>query len=123
MIRRIEIGRAFVEAALKRDQANESLDKANQLLRDALALPPLPVQKKGPVVGCVRASEWSKRLDAGFHNPVARWIIQHLETSGHDVRRLDDPALTREIRAVTKFRKRVYVPKGGIPLLSSKQLF
>ena len=24
---------------------------------------------------------------------------------------------------ITKFRKRVYVPKGGIPFLSSKQLF
>ena len=37
--------------------------------------------------------------------------------------RLDDSRLCGEIRVVTKFRKRVYVPKKGIPLLSSKQLF
>jgi len=35
---------------------------------------------------------------------------------------LSDPRVTHEIRAITKFRKRVYVPTGGIPMLSSKQL-
>ena len=46
-----------------------------------------------------------------------------MHASGLPVLPLSDARLTQAINAVTKFRKRVYVPKGGIPLLSSKQLF
>ncbi|MGZ8159762.1 MAG: restriction endonuclease subunit S [Methylobacter sp.] len=122
-IRRIEIGRAFVEAAKKRDEANVLLDAADKALGDALKLPPLPKPSGGPMVSTVRASQWGKRLDAAFHNPTARWVVEQLERNGIELVLLGDESLTSAIRAVTKFRKRVYVPKGGIPLLSSKQLF
>jgi type I restriction enzyme S subunit len=36
---------------------------------------------------------------------------------------LGDPEICKEVRAVTKFCKRIYVPHGGITLLGSKQLF
>ncbi|NWG31660.1 MAG: restriction endonuclease subunit S [Rhodocyclaceae bacterium] len=122
-IRRIAIGRAFVDAALKRDAANDQLDAADARLRAALKLPPLPALNHGPVVGTIRAADWAGRLDASFHNPTARWVEQQLRASGLPVLPLSDARLTQAINAVTKFRKRVYVPKGGIPLLSSKQLF
>lgn len=122
-IRRIAIGRAFVEAALKRDEANNKLDKADAQLRIALKLPPLPIPTNGPITSTVRASQWDKRLDAAFHNPTARWIENQLHACGLPVLPLGDATLTKAVKAVTKFRKRVYVPKGGIPLLSSKQLF
>lgn len=122
-IRRIAIGRAFVDAALKRDEANDKLDAADAQLRAAMKLPPLPLPDKGPVVSTIRAADWSGRLDASFHNPTARWVEQQLQSSGVPVLPLADERLTKAINAVTKFRKRVYVPKGGIPLLSSKQLF
>lgn len=122
-IRCIDIGRAFVDAAKRRDEANDLLDAADALLREGLKLPPLPKSKRGPVVGTIRASQWGKRLDAAFHSPIARWVETELKRIGFDLIPLSDPRLTKEIRAVTKFRKRVYVPKGGIPLLSSKQLF
>jgi type I restriction enzyme S subunit len=120
---RVSIGRAFVNAVLKRDEANEKLDEAGVRFCKALGLPPLPIQRGGPIVSTVRASEWSGRLDASYHNPNARWLEHHLERSGLPVVRLRSERLTTAIRAVTKFRKRVYVPHGGIPLLSSKQLF
>lgn len=122
-IRRIAIGRAFVDAALKRDEANNKLDEANVLLCASLKLPPLPGPGKGPITSTVRAADWGTRLDASFHNPTARWVEKHLHASGLPVLSLSDKRLTKGINAVTKFRKRVYVPKGGIPLLSSKQLF
>lgn len=122
-IRRIAIGRAFVDAALKRDEANHKLDKADALLCTALKLPPLPVPANGPVIGTVRAADWGTRLDASHHNPTARWAEKQLSTASVQVLPLADKRLTTAINAVTKFRKRVYVPKGGIPLLSSKQLF
>lgn len=122
-IRRIAIGRAFVDAALKRDAANDKLDEADTQLRKALKMPPLSVSDKGPVVSKVRAANWAGRLDAAYHNPTALWVEKQLQDCGLPVLRLGDARLTRAINAVTKFRKRVYVPKGGIPLLSSKQLF
>lgn len=122
-IRRIAIGRAFVDAALKRDEANHKLDEADALLCASLKLPPLPVPAKGTVVSTVHASDWGKRLDAAFHNPTARWVEEQLRAGGFEVLALGDPRLTNAINGVTKFRKRVYVEKGGIPLLSSKQLF
>lgn len=122
-IRRIAIGRAFVDAALKRDDANNKLDEADIQLRTALKLPPLPSPTHGPVTSTVRAAQWGKRLDAAFHNPTARWVEDQLQASGFSVVPLGDKTLTSAIKAVTKFRKRIYVPKGGIPLLSSKQLF
>ena len=122
-IRRIAIGRAFVDAALKRDEANHKLDEADALLCASLKLPPLPVPAKGPVVSTVRAAKWGKRLDAAFHNPTVRWVENQLRTANVPILPLSDKQLTTSINAVTKFRKRVYVTKGGIPLLSSKQLF
>lgn len=46
-----------------------------------------------------------------------------MHASGLLVLPLADARLTKAINGVTKFRKRVYVEHGGIPLLSSKQLF
>lgn len=120
---RIAIGRAFVNAALKRDEANHKLDEADALLCSALKLPPLPVPAKGPVVNTVRAADWCTRLDASFHNPTAHWVEKQLRAAGVPIRPLSDKQLTTAINGVTKFRTRVYVPQGGIPLLSSKQLF
>lgn len=122
-ILRIAIGRAFVEAALKRDEANNKLDEADAQLRAALKLPPLRVSEKGPIVSLVRAADWGTRLDASFHNPTAHWVEKQLHASGLPVLPISDSRVTKAVNAVTKFRKRVYVPKGGIPLLSSKQLF
>ncbi|MFM0181776.1 hypothetical protein PQR52_25135 [Paraburkholderia aspalathi] len=122
-LRRTEIGRAFVGAVLKRDEANDKLDEAGVRFCQALGLPPLPVQQGGPIVSAVRASEWSGRLEASYHNPNARWLERHLRAIGLPVLPLHSERLTTAVRAVTKFRKRVYVPHGGIPLLSSKQLF
>lgn len=122
-ISRIAIGRAFVDAALKRDLANEKLDAADAQLCAALKLKPLPTFTEGPAISFVRAANWAGRLDASFHNPTARWVVQQLQASGIETLPLSSSRITKAINAVTKFRKRVYVPKGGIPLLSSKQLF
>lgn len=122
-IHRIAIGRAFVDAALKRDKANDKLDEADTKLRVALQLPLLPASTNGPVISTVQAAQWGKRLDAAFHSPTARWVEKELHACGLPVLPLRDSSLTQAIKAVTKFRKRVYVPTGGIPLLSSKQLF
>ncbi len=125
-IQRIEIGRAVVRAYELRDEANRLLDEADRLLHDRLRLPPLNTLltgHDGPISATIKASQLALRFEASFHDPVAMAAERLIQSRCIEVASLEDKRATSDIIAVTKFRKRVYVPKGGIPLLTSKQLF
>lgn len=125
-IQRIEIGRAVVRAYELRDEANRLVDEADRLLHDRLRLPPLNTLLTGhggPISATIKASQLALRFEASFHDPVAMAAERLIQSLGIEVATLEDKRVTAEIRPITKFRKRVYVKKGGIPLLSSKQLF
>lgn len=122
---RRQIGSQIVKAYELRDEANKLLDEADSKLHTLLNLPLLAdtcSEKPGPVIVRQRASKLSFRFDGSFHDPIAKAAEKLLRKSDCEIVQLNDPRVTREIRAITKFRKRVYVPKGGIPMLSSKQL-
>lgn len=122
---RAQIGSQIVKAYELRDEANKLLDEADFSLHNLLKLPPLSSvcpDKEGPVVVRQRASKLLFRFDGSFHDPIAKAAEKVLRKSDSEVVRLNDPRVTREIRPITKFRKRVYVPEGGIPMFSSKQL-
>jgi type I restriction enzyme S subunit len=120
-----EIGKRIVGAYEMRDAANSLLSEADANLHRMLDLPYLskiaPITE-GPVILKPRASTLAKRFEASFHDPIAQKAEKILAKSGYEITRLADRRVTKEIRAITKFRKRVYVPTGGIPMLSSKQL-
>ncbi|MDJ1169749.1 restriction endonuclease subunit S [Roseofilum sp. BLCC_M154] len=125
-LRRIAIGRLMCEAGQCRDEANRLLDEADKLLHERLNLPYLDTltpKSKGYVTSTVKASELAGRLEGSFHDPTALQAQQQLKELPVEVTTVGDERVTREVRAITKFRKRTYVDKGGIPLLSSKQLF
>jgi type I restriction enzyme S subunit len=71
----------------------------------------------------IKASQLMGRLEGSFHNPVAIAAEKQLGELSAEVTTVSDSRVTKEIRPITKFRKRTYVEKGGIPLLSSKQIF
>jgi type I restriction enzyme S subunit len=125
-IRRIAIGRLMCKAGELRDEANRLLDKADRLLHERLNLPYLnsiaPTGKSSSIAK-VKASQLLGRLEGSFHDPVAIAAEKQLSELSVEVTIVGDSRVTREIRPITKFRKIVYVEKGGIPLLSSKQLF
>lgn len=126
VIQRIGIGRAVKKAYELRDEANRLLDDADKRLHARLRLPPLVTlvtHAEGPICNIVRASQLALRFEASFHDPQAEAAERLLNTLDIETTTLEDKRITAEIRPITKFRKRVYVPKGGIPLLSSKQLF
>lgn len=123
-IRRAEIGRKIIQAYEWRDEANALLDEADTLIHKRLDLPKLPsLAAEDPAVREIRASTLDGRFEASFHGPRVAEAESRLAASGLELKRLGDSDVSAEIRAVTKFRKRVYVETGGIPLLSSKQLF
>lgn len=125
-IRRIEIGRQMCKAGELRDEANRLLDEADRLLHERLNLPYLnsiASDHEQSSTTTIKASQWMGRLEGSFHDPVALAAEKQLRDLSVEVTTVDDARVTREVRAITKFRKRVYVEKGGIPLLSSKQIF
>ena len=122
-IRRIAVGRLMCEASDLRDQANDLLAEADRLLHDTLRLPPIEEGSSGPVTSSVRASDLRRRLDASFHAPVAIQAEKNVAALAGELATLGDERVTKEIRPITKFRKRVYVQRGGIPLVSTRQLF
>ncbi len=119
-----EIGDAMCAAARLRDQANELIDQADVLLHTLLGLTPLS-ELKAATGRCaeVSASSLHQRLEASYHNAAAYAALERLSSSGIKITTLSDRQILKEIRPITKFRKRVYVPTGGIPLYGGKQLF
>lgn len=125
-IRRIAIGRLMCKAGELRDEANRLLDEADRLLHDRLNLPYLNAiapKGKNSTISKIKASQLKGRLEGGFHNPVAIAAEKQLHDLGIEITNVGDSRVTSEVRAITKFRTRTYVEKGGIPMLSSKQLF
>lgn len=125
-IRRIAIGRLMCKAGELRDEANQLLDQADRLLHERLNLPYLKniaPDKESYTIAKIKASELMGRLEGSFHDPIARAAEKQLKKLSVEVTTVGNPRVTKEVRAITRFRKRTYVEKGGIPLLSSKQLF
>lgn len=126
-VKQANIGQLFVDACLARDEANDLLDKADKLIHERLGLPPLSTiehhKKSSSLINTVKASDLFWRFEASYHTPLVASTLAALKKAKVNTTRLDDKSLTKEVRAITKFRKRVYVEEGGIPLLSSKQLF
>lgn len=125
-LRRIAIGRLMCEAGKLRDEANCLLDEADRLLHAHLNLPyldSLTSSNSGCLTSRVKASQLVGRLEASFHDPVTIKAEEKLRQVPVEITTIGDQRVTKEIRAITKFRERTYVPRGGIPMLSSKQLF
>jgi type I restriction enzyme, S subunit len=125
-IRRIAIGRLMCKAGELRDEANRLLDEADRLLHERLNLPYLKSiapNSNGSAIAKIKASQLMGRLEGSFHDPMAIAAEKQLAELSVEVTTVGDSRITKEVRPITKFRKRTYVEKGGIPLLSSKQLF
>ncbi len=125
-IRRIAIGRLMCKAGELRDEANQLLDEADHLLHERLNLPYLKSiapNSNASAIAKIKASQLMGRLEGSFHDPVAIAAEKQLAELSVEVTAVGDSRVTKEIRPITKFRKRTYVEKGGIPLLSSKQIF
>jgi type I restriction enzyme S subunit len=120
------IGKPMVEAARLRDEANRLLAEADQLLLAELGLPDFATFKKKhrPKRSfMVWGSAVADRLEGSFYGTLPRAIERAVNGLECEALPLGDSQVTKEVRPITKFRKRVYVERGGIPLLSSKQLF
>ena len=128
-----EIMRAYT----LRDEANDLLDEADEMLHKELGLPRFDEslvpylsaslrpktnrpEMPHPKAFTIRASELHDRLDASYHVPVARTAIELLHKGKYAPVRLQE--LTDDIRIPPRF-KRIYVQKEyGVPFLRPSHL-
>jgi type I restriction enzyme S subunit len=130
-----EIMRAFA----LRDEANDLLDEADELLHQELGLPrfdeslvpylPVPNPEPSslnrptmphPKAFSVNVLGLDERFDASYHVPVTRTAIEWLRKGKYEVDRLG--GLANDIVVAPRF-KRIYVPKEyGVPFLQGSHL-
>lgn len=113
-----------------RDESNELIDKANELLKEALCLPGVSefdvdyYKKSAPVdTFSVKLSNMAGRLDASYHVPIVDAITAHLQKYAEEVTTVGDKRISKEVILPMRF-KRVYVDEGhGRVLFGGKQLY
>lgn len=129
---RNEIDSLIVRSFELRDESNDLLDKANELLVKELALPPIEefkrhaayYQKNAPVdTFSVKLSVLDGRLDGSYHVPVVDAIVEHLKQHSAEVTTVGDPRISDRVVLPIRF-KRIYVEEGyGRVLIGGKQIY
>lgn len=108
-----------------RDESNEMIDNATNLMTAELHLPAIhDLQKKAASVSTydVKLSNMNLRLDASYHVPVVDAIIAHLKENAAEVTTVDDSRISEAVILPGRF-SRVYVEEGyGRVLIGGKQL-
>lgn len=113
-----------------RDESNELIDKATELLKESLHLPDVSefdvdyYKKSAPVdTFSVKLSNMAGRLDASYHVPIVDAITAHLQKYAEEVTTVGDKRISKEVILPMRF-KRVYVDEGhGRVLFGGKQLY
>ncbi|RLG43806.1 MAG: hypothetical protein DRN92_08890 [Thermoproteota archaeon] len=125
-----EINRKILEAYRLREQAQESLSRAEEMIYSELGLPKInedDVEYFGGEIGRavkafgVKASEIDYRLDASYHMPILKKIRRCLSSTKYQSTKLGE--VIDKIFIPTRF-KRPYVsnPDNGIPFLQGAHI-
>ncbi|MFH0997983.1 MAG: restriction endonuclease subunit S [Pseudomonadota bacterium] len=128
-ILKTHIHHTVTESFNLRDQSNALIEQARAILQNALKLPAVdelipPADSNNNGLRCfsVNVAVLNHRLEANYHNPLARAITQHLYKHAAQVLTLGDNTLTGQFVLPGRF-KRVYVDKGhGVIFFSGKDI-
>lgn len=123
------INNLIIDSYRLRDESNELIDNATQLLIDELHLPDISsfevddYKKNAPVeTFSVKLSDLNGRADASYHLPIVDAIVNHLRKYAEEVTTVGDERISSDIILPGRF-KRVYVDKEyGVRFLGGKEL-
>lgn len=112
-----------------RDESNKMLDEAMYLLVQELKLPPIEeigvddfVQDAPVETFLVKLSQLNNRVDASYHVPIVKAIVDYLNKNAAEVTTIGDCRISRNVILPGRF-KRVYVDEGyGRIFIGGKQL-
>ena len=124
------INNLIIDSYRLRDESNELIDNATQLLVDELHLPDISefevndYKKNAPVeTFSVKLSDLNGRVDASYHLPIVDAIVNHLHKYAEEVTTVGDERISSDIILPGRF-KRVYVDEGfGRVFIGGKQLW
>lgn len=113
-----------------RDESNELIDKAQELLVKELNLPPINEIKTKTLDNSkeiqtfnVKLSEMAGRVDASYHVPIVDTIVDVLKRNAAELTSIGDKRISSDIILPGRF-KRVYVEEGhGRVFIGGKQLY
>lgn len=122
----------LIEASFRlRDESNELMDTAQDLLKKALQLPSISTfheraeqfDKMASVLNySVSSSEVIDRLDGSYYVPIVKAIEQHIAKMAREVAKVRDIQISQSVTLPGRF-KRVYVEEGhGVVFFGGKQL-
>lgn len=119
----------IVQSYSLRDESNDLIDQATQLLIDELHLPDIhdfevkDYKKNAPVeTFSVRLSDMNGRADASYHVPIVDAIVEHLKKYADEVTNVGDKRISSAVILPGRF-KRVYVDEGyGKAFFGGKQI-
>lgn len=125
-----KINNLIVRSFELRDESNELIDKATEMLIAELHLPDIndfdvDFYNKNAHVDTfsVKLSDMAGRLDASYHVPVVDAIVGHMKKYAEEVTTIGDERISKEIILPGRF-KRVYVDEGyGRVFIGGKQIY
>lgn len=124
-----EIHKMVIDSYALRDESNKLLDEAMDLLVQELKLPPIEeigvddfVQDAPVETFLVKLSQLNNRVDASYHVPIVKAIVNYLNKNAAEVTTIGDCRISRNVILPGRF-KRVYVDEGhGRIFIGGKQL-
>lgn len=124
------INSLIVKSYELRDESNELIDKATQLMIDELHLPDIrdfevnDYKKNAPVeTFSVKLSDMAGRADASYHLPIVDAITEHLQKYADEVTNVENSRISASVILPPRFA-RVYVEEGyGRVLIGGKQIY
>ena len=121
-----KINTLIVKSYELRDESNELIDTATNLLINELQLPPIEEfwsdSSKSVETFDVKLSDINKRIDASYHVPIINKIIEHLHQQAKEVIDVGDDRISKSVILPGRF-KRIYVDEGyGRIFIGGKQL-
>ena len=126
MIKR-QIHELVVESYDLRDQSNELIDEAEQILYQELQLPPIEDLKpkyfdKGVNLrNYITKLSWlDLRLDCSYHTPEISAILDVVQKNAKEIKRIGDDDVSKEIILPERFKRTYVDDKNGIPFFPSE---
>ena len=124
-----KIHRLVINSYKLRDESNELIDEATELLIKELKLPSINELEKSSAKSSanvnsfsIKLSNLAGRLDASYHLPIVDAIVEHFKKYAKEVTTIGDERISSKVILPGRF-KRVYVEEGyGRVFIGGKQL-
>ena len=124
-----EIHNLIVESFDLRDQSNDLIDKAQELLYQELQLPDINKirpkyysQNKGFRNFTVKVSSLNMRLDASYHLPNINDVLELISKNAEEVTTVGDKRVSKKIILAGVFKRNYVDAKFGVPFLGGRDM-